>query len=246
MGVLAPDEDDPSVLVPDLAAVDHSLSLIAEADSGLAQLARALLGTGYDVLPYPDGAESGGVLISRRDERGELGDDGAQLGGAEVSLRKHQDGVMHEVVRMAEAVELDGSLVQLIEEAGRRHDEGKRDPRFQRLLAGGSSLASQEPLAKGRVRVREGRSLRRAWREAGLAGGFRHEATSTALIDGIAGAADDDLVRHLVASHHGCARPYLPVVADSAAWIDTSALERSTARYPSASGDSCAATGGGA
>ena len=232
VGVLVPDEDDPSLLVPDLAAVGRTLSFIADTDSDLAQLARALLGAGYDVLPYPDGAESGGVLVARRDERAALGDDGAQLGGAEVSLREHQDGVVHEVVRMAEAVELDGSLVQLIAEAGRRHDEGKRDPRFQRLLAGGSSLASQEPLAKGRVRVREGHALRRAWREAGLPGGFRHEATSTALIDGIAGAADDDLVRHLVASHHGCARPYLPVVADSAAWIDTSALERVDGEVP--------------
>jgi CRISPR-associated endonuclease/helicase Cas3 len=225
-GVLVPDEDDPSLLVPDLAGVEHALSFIADTNSDLARLARALLGTVYDVLPYPDGAESGGVLIARRDESGALGDDNAQLGGAEVSLREHQDGVVHEVVRMAQAVELEGSLVRLIAEAGRRHDEGKRDPRFQRLLTGGSSLAPEEPLAKGRVRLRDVASQRRAWREAGLPGGFRHEAASTALIDGIVGAADDDLVRHLVASHHGCARPFLPVVADSAAWIDTSGLER--------------------
>ena len=229
-----PDEDDPSLLVPDLAAVGRSLAFIAETDCDLAQPARALLGTGYDVLSYPDGGQyAGGVLIARRDERAALGDEGAQLGGAEVSLREHQDGVVHEVVRMAEAVELDGeTLVRLIAEAARRHDEGKRDPRFQRLLAGGFWIAREEPLAKGRVRVREGRALRRAWREAGLPGGFRHEAISTALIDGIAAVADDDLVRHLVASHHGCARPYLPVVADSAAWIDTSGLERIDGEIP--------------
>jgi CRISPR-associated endonuclease/helicase Cas3 len=228
-GVLAPDDDDPSVLVPDGDAIHRALSSIAEAESEMAPAARTLLEGSFGALAYPD---LRGVLVSRRDETAALGDDAAELAGGEVLLRGHQSGVADEADRMARAIRLDNGLVQAIEEAAHRHDEGKRDPRFQRLLAGGSPLAGSEPLAKGRVQVRDARALRQAWREAGLPRGFRHETASTALVDGLDAGVDGDLVRHLVASHHGCARPYLPAVQDPMPLIDTSDLERVDGEVP--------------
>jgi CRISPR-associated endonuclease/helicase Cas3 len=231
-GVLVPDEDDLSLLVPDIGAANRALLSIVEKGSELASLARTLLEKGYDILPYPDSAHSGGIVVSLRHESGTFGSDDGEFSGVPVLLGEHHDGVAREAARMATAVALDSRLVGLIEGAARCHDEGKRDPRFQRLLAGGPTVIAEEPLAKGCGRVRDVRSIRRRWADAGLPPGFRHETASAVLVEGVEGSADDDLVRHLVASHHGHARPFLPVVADSAAWIDTSDLERVDGEVP--------------
>ena len=230
--VLVPDEDDLSLLVPDSDAIDQTLLAIRKTDSGLALLAGVLLEKGYDVIPYPDAAYSGGVLvISRLPSKTLEGGDG-EFGHVEVLLHDHREGVAREAGRMATAVGLEGDLARLIEEAARRHDEGKRDPRFQRLLAGSPTMTQEEPLAKGHGRVRDVHSIRRRWAEAGLPPGFRHEAVSAALIGAYGADPRGDLVRHLVASHHGHARPFLPPVADSAPWIDTSELERVDGEVP--------------
>lgn len=226
--LLVPDEDDPATLVPDVDAVDELLALIAHQDSRLSEIVR-MLGDSPQILVYP---HRRGVLVSRRDEVATLGDDDGELAGGEVTLREHQDGVAAEAERLARAVGLDGGFVNAIREAARRHDEGKRDPRFQRLLLGGSPLAEAEPLAKSRIRVRDTRTLRQAWQDAGLPQGFRHEAGSVALVDDLDDKLDESLVRHLVASHHGCARPFFRLVQDAEPWIDTSHLERVDGETP--------------
>jgi CRISPR-associated endonuclease/helicase Cas3 len=61
---------------------------------------------------------------------------------------------------------------------------------------------------------------RRARRLSGLPRGARHEAWSEAIVtahlEGLAESypGDVELLRHLVASHHGHARPFLPPVDD--------------------------------
>jgi CRISPR-associated endonuclease/helicase Cas3 len=109
--------------------------------------------------------------------------------------------------------------------AALRHDWGKVDDRFQAWLMGSvrtdawlwaSGLG--QPLAKsdGVPRTRE---ERRAARErAGLPDGFRHEMLSMQLAErfGLPPelAGFRDLILHLIAAHHGCARPFAPVVID--------------------------------
>lgn len=107
--------------------------------------------------------------------------------------------------------------------AGRWHDAGKLDERFQILLHQGDELAATwapAPLAKS-ASIPTSPVRRRAIREAsGLPPAFRHEMLSTQLAQRFASLPDDentaDLFLHLVASHHGHGRPFAPVSLDEA------------------------------
>ena len=108
--------------------------------------------------------------------------------------------------------------------AGRWHDVGKVDPRFQRLLHGGSeyrALVAPEPLAKSAIPMNDRRARQQAQMRSGYPRGTRHELASLALLESGAAALqplakDWDLVQHLVASHHGRCRPLAPWVPDPA------------------------------
>ena len=97
--------------------------------------------------------------------------------------------------------------------AGRLHDLGKVDRRFQMQLVGGDpvelEMRHEEPLAKSLP------GARRVWR---YPRGMRHEVASVAMIESngdVLGAAHDrDLVLHLVGSHHGWGRPLPPIIED--------------------------------
>ncbi len=102
--------------------------------------------------------------------------------------------------------------------AGRWHDAGKLDLRVQSLLRGGAPDEGTEPLAKSpRKRSSRGRSQAIA-AAVTLPSGFRHEMLSLQLADrfsvGEISFEDRDLVLHLIASHHGHARPFAPVCED--------------------------------
>jgi len=101
--------------------------------------------------------------------------------------------------------------------AGRLHDIGKADPRFQRVLAGGGP-APAVLLAKSDGPQPPPAQRRQLQRRAGYPLRARHELLSASLIEGnrlaLAGAHDPELVLHLVASHHGHARPGVPAAGD--------------------------------
>ncbi len=113
--------------------------------------------------------------------------------------------------QIAAAVGCDPAIRSAVAAAGRFHDLGKADARFQRWLGGDA----QRPLAKSEV-------SRAAWQEgrssSGWPRGGRHEALSGALVakwlEGNDPDWDPDLVLHLVLSHHGHARPLIAPVDD--------------------------------
>ncbi|HEX3659121.1 MAG TPA: type I-U CRISPR-associated helicase/endonuclease Cas3 [Pirellulales bacterium] len=103
------------------------------------------------------------------------------------------------------------------------HDIGKADVRFQAMLAGTTPYeAMMLPKLLGK-----GEGFRRTWAErnaifarALYPRGFRHEMLSVELIEHLkleAKLPHRDLLLHLIAAHHGYARPFAPVVADDAA-----------------------------
>jgi CRISPR-associated endonuclease/helicase Cas3 len=104
--------------------------------------------------------------------------------------------------------------------AAQAHDLGKLDWRFQLLLHGGDESAASvgAPLAKS-AELPERKRRRSEIREnARLPNGFRHEFLSMQLAEHFGLALRDEesrqLALHLIASHHGYARPFAPLVPD--------------------------------
>ena len=107
------------------------------------------------------------------------------------------------------------------------HDWGKADWRFQAMLRSSSvfaAMASGVILAKSGA-IASSAAVRREGRErAGLPEGFRHELLSLLMAESAIGKAElptDEKLRtlalHLIASHHGYARPLAPIVPDDSA-----------------------------
>ena len=141
--------------------------------------------------------------------------------GGEVTLERHSVSVERALEKIAGRC-LAGEFLDPLRHAAYWHDVGKLDDRFQLVLRQGDEIASSlgEPLAKSAF-VPASPARRKAIRTAaGLPEGFRHEMLSLQLAERHAAPPipeqDTDLFLHLVASHHGHARPFAPVVPDSA------------------------------
>ncbi len=194
----------------------ESLELLAEEKLGL------------EVERYPDG--KGVVLTNRRRLQPTLGipamDDGEDERSrttrrTPVPLAEHLEHVRNEVARAVQGlppvVESD-----LIQAAARLHDIGKADERFQALLVNGDrdDAWAQPVLWAKSARMPSSRQARQAARErSGLPTGFRHEMLSVQLAERIPAMLPNDpfqrdLLLHLIAAHHGHARPFAPVVLD--------------------------------
>ena len=139
-------------------------------------------------------------------------DESGSLTGTGVTLGRHLDGVGERAGGVAERLGLATELVDDLRLAGRLHDVGKVDRRFQAQLVGGDPIALEmlkEPLAKSVSGIQR---IRR------YPPGMRHEIASVAMIesntDVLNSAHDKDLVLHLVGTHHGWARPLPPIVED--------------------------------
>jgi CRISPR-associated endonuclease/helicase Cas3 len=144
----------------------------------------------------------------------------AQSTAGHVTLGDHSRHVTDLVRSFAGNLGLSRGLTSDLVAAARLHDVGKADPRFQRLLMGGSEVDAvmlEEPLAKSALTFTP-----RKWQEARRASGFpdggRHELVSVALakdvIPSLPDVSDPDLVFHLIASHHGWCRPFAPPVEE--------------------------------
>lgn len=142
-----------------------------------------------------------------------------------VTLRQHGQAVGDRAKEIAIALRLPERLTRVIADAASWHDLGKADPRFQAMLFDGDPVRAaiaSEPLAKSGMPPGD---LQRHWdarRRSGLPRRVRHESWSHALVARYlvslheAYPGDTELLLHLVASHHGHARPLLPPVLDQA------------------------------
>ena len=151
-----------------------------------------------------------------------------------VSLADHLRAVGARSEQIADDLGLPQELRRVIIDAARWHDVGKVDQRFQAMLFDGSEIAAElaeEPLAKSGMSPDDRARRLRALRLSGLPRGARHEAWSEAIVaahvEGLKEPypGDEDLLRHLVASHHGHARPLLPPVDDPGVHTVDAAIE---------------------
>ena len=152
--------------------------------------------------------------------------DETSLGPEAVSLAGHGAAVGKRARAVASRIGLPAHLGEVIEIAGRAHDIGKADQRFQRWL---------DPEGKARRLVAKSDTPRNRWEETRAAAGWprggRHEALSAWLVaawleqqpawgDHVPKLAAEeqlaakDLLLHLVISHHGKGRPLVRPVAD--------------------------------
>ncbi len=121
-----------------------------------------------------------------------------------VSLDEHSRGVAKVAERFAQGCGLETSTYLT---AGFFHDIGKLDPRFQAMLRGCTPLTAHgAPLAKSANYGSADRSIHQ------YPSGARHELLSAALL---ATKTDDDLLLHLIVTHHGAARPFAPAIEEN-------------------------------
>jgi CRISPR-associated endonuclease/helicase Cas3 len=137
-----------------------------------------------------------------------------------VTLKDHCAGVTRFAVGFAERCGLPAELVRDFELAGRFHDAGKADPRFQDWLYRNSGLnftPSPRPLI-AKTTPTSPEIIQQTREASGYPKGARHELLSVHLLqhdDALKAQAQDwELVLHLIASHHGRCRPFAPVVDD--------------------------------
>ena len=114
-------------------------------------------------------------------------------------LEEHQEWAAHKAGKLVESLGLTGGIGKAIVLAARLHDEGKKAANWQRAFSAG---------ADGIYAKTTGPFLR------GVLAGYRHEFGSLAHVednDAFKALPDDlkDLVLHLVAAHHGRARPVI-------------------------------------
>lgn len=132
--------------------------------------------------------------------------DGA--GASLITLSDHLDGVRRWAACLATNLGLPQELVTGLGLAGQLHDLGKLDGRFQLWLHGGNELAcasASSPLAKS-TSVSDQATRQAARSRSGYPSGQRHELLSLSLGSPAASGSEAELVRHLVATHHGQGR----------------------------------------
>lgn len=119
----------------------------------------------------------------------------------EVTLASHNTRVGEYAKQLAEKLKLDERLSEALKIAGEWHDKGKNREDWQRYVIGNNSYPTTVLAKSGGKRFKSKRI------------GYRHEFGSLIEAD-----ADEylkqhparDLILHLIATHHGYARPHFP------------------------------------
>jgi CRISPR-associated endonuclease/helicase Cas3 len=123
-------------------------------------------------------------------------------------LAEHQDWARREMLRIAKGIGLSGLPANALAVAAALHDEGKKADRWQRAFKAARDAQRcglSRPLAKTRGPI-----------DQALLDGYRHEFGSLRYVEKNAEfnrlpGEWRDLVLHLVAAHHGFARPVISI-----------------------------------
>jgi CRISPR-associated endonuclease/helicase Cas3 len=182
--------------------------------SEVEDVADELLGHGWRLVEAA-GAGTRGVVVAREDRRAleEAEDDDGSLGFQnDVLLTQHLCDARTKATELCQRLSLRKELRETIIEAAGQHDLGKDRPWWQRAV--------------GRIEKPAVAKSDRSHFDHKINRGYRHELGSVAdLRDGKANlptTVDRELCLHLVATHHGHARPGFrveaigPVVTDGA------------------------------
>lgn len=149
-----------------------------------------------------EGQPSRWLLVKRGESEQAVSEAGRSVARRAQTLVEHQRWVEDEARAITRQAGLDPRLAQAVHVAARLHDEGKRAERWQQAFG---IPSSQRPLAKSTSAP-----------NVALLGGYRHELGSLPHVERDAEFREldedqQDLVLHLVAAHHGRARPTLPI-----------------------------------
>lgn len=223
------DEGDLSVLLGEVAEAETTPledgTTLSPPPQWMCTAARALASK-REIIVHPSG---GYVLtwrariraIERPEEEASADDDDltSEAAGA-VPLREHLRAVAAVARRFAQRC-LPKGEAGVVVRAAELHDLGKADWRFQVMLHSGNEIEAfrqGELLAKSDRVPRTLAARRRARALARLPEGFRHEMLSLQLVaraPELGDGAEEELLLHLIASHHGHARPFAPVIGDA-------------------------------
>lgn len=167
------------------------------------------------VTPY---REVPRLRITRQNSKIQSDDfDETSLAKTSVKLKPHCDAVADLAKSVCERLGLPSDLINVVEHAGRLHDIGKADQRFQRWL---------DPDCDHSLLLAKSNTPHHEWGKRQNASGWpkwgRHEALSARLVHTWLDKNPDwcdsikrDLLVHLVISHHGKARPLIAPVVDN-------------------------------
>ena len=155
---------------------------------------RVLLSTDEDSESIEDAGERRVELVLRMPEK-ELALAAPHYANLRQTLAEHSDSIVSHMEGNCKRLHLESAVTSALVSAALWHDRGKDREIWQRFACNDNC---SEPLAKSRSYL-HGRML----------SGYRHEFGS--LLDAINDSflhGNPDLVLHLIASHHGHARPY--------------------------------------
>lgn len=170
----------------------------------------------YSVIPYPSG-QGWAICPKYRwfEQSDALGSSQTSDLNGEVTLDRHSGQVARLARSFAESCGLSPTLSEALAFAGQAHDWGKADPRFQAMLYGDriEALRRKTLLAKSRPLSDKARST--ASIRSGYPPSARHELLSLRLLESLSNLPTEaDLVKHLIAAHHGHARPFAPASSE--------------------------------
>jgi CRISPR-associated endonuclease/helicase Cas3 len=174
---------------------------------------------------YPDVATPKGITLheARNTSQAFTDDNDASSLTDEVILEDHCKGVGELANIFAVTCGLSDELIRDLSIAGKLHDLGKADPRFQTWLWDGDKMAmikANKILAKsGRLNIFDRDSIRMAREMADYPKGGRHECYSVGIVEQneylLDDSVDKDLLLYLIGASHGRGRPLIPSLEDS-------------------------------
>ena len=121
-------------------------------------------------------------------------------------LEQHIKNVEERISAYLEKLGMANDFLPLMEKVAEMHDAGKADKRFQRML-----YRTMHPPPTLRAKD-NGKETKQKYYPKG----FRHEFVSSMLAKNI-DVFDKELFMHLIESHHGHCRPFVPVIIDDEA-----------------------------